>query len=198
VFSIGLTGGIAAGKSEVARMLKGRGARVVDADAEAHHTYAAGQPGHARIVAAFGKGVLGPTGEVDRAKLGAAVFGDQQKLSRLSAIVWPLTRARIEEMKRETAADGVPVFVVEAALLIEAGWQDLFDEVWFVKTSPGTALARLRARGLSEDEARLRLASRPGLADAERAATRVIQNDGSLEALEAQVDRLWRVIESRA
>jgi dephospho-CoA kinase len=198
VISIGLTGGIAAGKSEVARLLAKRGARAVDADAEAHRTYAIGQPGHGQIVTVFGRGVLGANGEIDRAKLGAAVFGSQEQLDRLSAIVWPLTRARIEEMKRQAASDGVRVFVVEAALLIEAGWQDMFDEVWFVKASPEVAAKRLSSRGLSEADARPRLASRPGLPDAERAATRVIENNGSLDGLEAQVEDLWRVIQSRA
>ena len=197
MISIGLTGGIAAGKSEVARMLAKRGARVVDADAEAHRTYAIGQPGHAQVVGAFGRSVLGANGEVDRTKLGATVFGSKHQLDRLAAIVWPLTRARVEEVKRQAASEGVSVFVVEAALLVEAGWQDLFDEVWFVKTSPETASRRLSGRGLTEEVAQLRLASRPQLADTERAATRVIHNDGSLEMLEAQVGYLWRVIQRK-
>lgn len=193
--TIGLTGSIASGKSEVSRMLAALGARVVDADQVAHQTYAPGTAGQDLLVDAFGAAILDESGAVDRRKLGAVVFGDPERLATLSGIVWPLTRQRVEELQRAAVAEGVAVFVLEAPLLVEAGWLDLVDQVWYVKTAPEAALQRLLTRGHSEAEAHSRLAARPELARAEAAATVVIENSGSLEALQERVHQLWNMLQ---
>lgn len=194
MITIGLTGSIAAGKSEVSRLLAAHGARVADADLEAHQTYAPGQPGHAMLVAAFGPEIVAPDGSIDRRKLGAAVFGDADRMARLSSIVWPLTRRRVERLKAEAEAEGVEVFVIEAPLLVEAGWLDLVDELWFVRADQRVTLQRLLQRGHSEQEARARMAARPGILQAEAAATVVIDNSGTLQELQDRVDQLWLML----
>jgi dephospho-CoA kinase len=198
MITIGLCGSIAAGKSEVSKLLTALGATVVDADRVAHETYAPGTDGIGQLTAAFGPEILAEDGSVDRRKLGAAVFGDAGKLDRLSAIVWPLTRRRVEQLKAEAESAGAPVFVIEAPLLVEAGWLDLVDQVWFVKATPEVALERLRGRGHSDEEARSRLAARTGIDQAEAAADVIIDNSGTLDALREQVNRLWNLLHSEA
>ena len=198
MITIGLTGSIAAGKSEVSRLLATLGARVVDADVVAHQTYAPGAAGHALLVSTFGNEILDEAGAVDRRRLGALVFGNAERLAQLSGIVWPLTRQRVEELKAEAERESVAVFVIEAPLLVEAGWLDLVDQVWFVKASPEVALQRLLGRGHSEEEARARLAARPEIARAEAAAQVIIDNSGSLDALRARVTELWSMLQSEA
>lgn len=198
MITIGLCGSIAAGKSEVSKLLAALGATVVDADRVAHETYAPGTDGIAQLVAAFGDGIVGEDGAVDRRKLGAAVFGDSEKLARLSGIVWPLTRRRVEELKAEALANGASVFVIEAPLLVEAGWLDLVDQVWFVRTDPDVALQRLLSRGHTQAEARSRLAARPGIQQAEAAAQVIIDNSGSLEILQERVNQLWNLLHNEA
>lgn len=195
MITIGLTGSIASGKSEVSRRLAARGARVIDADVVAHQTYAPGQPGLGMLVEAFGKEILAEDGSIDRRKLGAMVFGNQDRLGRLSGIIWPLTRRRVEELKQEAHAEGVGVFVIEAPLLVEAGWLDLVDQVWFVRATADVAFERLRDRGHTEEEARSRMASRPAIQQAEAAAHVVIDNSSTLEALEERLDSLWQMLQ---
>jgi dephospho-CoA kinase len=191
LITIGLTGGIAAGKSLVAELLSRRGATVVDVDKLAHETYAPGTPGFRAVVDAFGADVVAPDGAIDRALLGRRVFSDATARRRLTDIVWPLTRQRIEAIESEHAsAPGVLVF--EAAVLVEAGWQDLFDQVWVVTAPPVVARERLIARNrLTPAEADARIAAQ--VTDEVRAAQAdlVIDNSGDRQALEAQVDRAW-------
>jgi dephospho-CoA kinase len=198
VITIGLSGSIAAGKSEVSKLLGGLGATVVDADRIAHESYAPGTDGIGQLTAAFGYDILAEDGSVDRRKLGAAVFGDREKLDRLSAIVWPLTRRLVEERKAEAEKHGAEVFVIEAPLLVEAGWLDLVDQLWFVKTTQEVALQRLLTRGHTEADARSRLAARPGIEKAEAAADVIIDNSGSLEALRERVNQLWNLLHNEA
>lgn len=194
MLTIGLTGAIAGGKSEVARLLAARGAHVVDADRVAHAVYAPGSDGHAALVAAFGPAIVAPDGAIDRARLGRIVFSDPAKRRQLNDIVWPLARRAIEHLRREQEAAGTRVFVVEAPLLVEAGWQDLVDQVWLVRATPAVARARLAARGLSaaDIEARLAAATDPALATA--AAHVIIDNDGDLASLERAVDAAWSAL----
>ncbi|HEY8490008.1 MAG TPA: dephospho-CoA kinase, partial [Dehalococcoidia bacterium] len=130
MITIGLTGGIASGKSTISRMLADRGAVIIDADRLGHEAYRPGTPAYRRVVEAFGPEIVGPNGEIDRAKLGARVFGNPEQMKRLTDIVWPaireLARERIEAERRR----GTRVVVLEAAVLVEAGWFDLVDEVW--------------------------------------------------------------------
>jgi dephospho-CoA kinase len=185
--SIGLTGGIASGKSQVGRFLAEMGARVLDADRVAHEAYAPSTAGFDALVREFGRGIVGEDGVIDRGELGRRVFADNEALARLTTIVWPLTQALVEARARQADADGVGVFVVEAALLYEAGWFDMFDEVWLVRSSPKTVLHRLRARGVTDAEAQRRIDAATDVEAASKVAMRVIQNDGTLEELYASV-----------
>jgi len=197
VLVIGLIGGIASGKSEVARMLSECGAVVIDADRVAHEAYTADSAGYDAVVAAFGADVVGDDGAIDRRKLGGIVFGDAAALKKLTDIVWPITRGLLEARKQEQAALGTRVLVIEAAILIEAGWRDIVDEVWFVRTSQETALERLmQRRGLSLADAEARLAARD-LEPALAAATLVIDNDGDISDLERRVGDAWDQVVSR-
>jgi dephospho-CoA kinase len=193
MLKVGLTGGIASGKSEVARLLAARGACVVDADRIAHGVYEPGSEGHRAIVDAFGPEVV-TAGEIDRRKLGVVVFADAARRRRLTDIVWPLTRRAVEQLAREQEAAGTRVFVVEAPLLLEAGWRDLFDQVWLVRTSPETARRRLVTRGLSEADIEARLAAATDAEAASAAADVIIDNDGDLAGLERRVDAAWRAL----
>jgi dephospho-CoA kinase len=191
MLSIGLIGGIASGKSLVGRLLAQRGACVVDADRLAHEAYRPGSEGFKALVAAFGEGIVAPDGSIDRAALGRLVFGDAQRLAQLSAIVWPLTRSLVEQEQRKQAAAGTRVFVVEAPLLIEAGWQDLVDQVWLVRSPLDVVRRRLRERGLSDAEADRRLAATTDAAAAAAQAHVIIENDGDLSDLERKVGAAW-------
>jgi dephospho-CoA kinase len=196
MIGIGITGGIASGKSTVARLLAGRGVRVVDADLVSHETYAPGTPGYDAVVAAFGTDVIGTDGEIDRSALGRIVFADPSRLKQLSDIVWPATRARVETLQRQAEADGVEAFAVEAVALREAGWRDLFDEVWLVRTPRQAAVERLLDRGLSRGDAELRLdaQAKPSQPDA---GDVVIDNDGDLAQLEGLVEAAWQAARTR-
>jgi dephospho-CoA kinase len=198
LITIGLTGGIASGKTLVSQMLAKHGAKVVDVDRVAHETYRAGRAGFEQLKAAFGEQVVGADGEIDRRVLGGLVFGKPDVMKKLTDIVWPLTRARLEEMRREEAA-GTAVLVLEAAVLIEAGWTDLVDEVWVVSAPVDTARDRLMARnGISREQADARIGSQLTNEEREAHARLVIENDGSLEDLERRVAEVWASLRARA
>jgi dephospho-CoA kinase len=193
MLNIGLTGGIGCGKSTVTRILAELGATVMDADKIAHSTYAPGGPAYAGVVAAFGKEVLAPDGAVDRSKLGPIVFKDPAKLTELTDAVWPATRQRIREMIAEARAQGErkPI-VVEAAILIEANWQSVFDEIWLITASKESVVERVaRDRGLKPEQTEARI--RAQLPDEERRkhATLVIENNGTIAQLQQQLERIW-------
>jgi dephospho-CoA kinase len=192
MISIGLTGGIASGKSQVGRILAGLGAHVVDADRVAHQAYAPGSDGFDALVEAFGAGIAGDDGVIDRRRLGELVFANPEQLARLTAIVWPLTRRLVEDLQRSQREQGTRVFVVEAPLLFDAGWQDLFDEVWLVRSTPGAVIERLQGRGLNRSQAEARLAAATSTETAAQRAGVVIDNDGSLEDLQRRVEQEWR------
>ena len=190
---IGLTGGMGTGKSEVAAALAELGAEVIDADAEGHLAYRSGTAGWQRVVELFGRDILDAEGQVDRAKLGSLVFGDPWALASLNGAVHPLIRERIEARLAELSASGAGIAVVDAAVLYQAGWDDLTDEVWVVTAPPDSVAERLRAqRGMSERTLRRRLeAQGPAEAPARRADV-VIDNAGSLRELRDRVGGLWR------
>ena len=194
---IGLTGGIASGKSTAARYLEQLGAFVIDADKLGHRVYEPDTAGFRAVVAAFGEDVVGQDGQVDRRALGAKVFGDADALKRLTDIVWPEIRALAEaEMSALLADDPARVVVLEAAVLFEAGWEDVVDEVWTVVVAPDVAVARACARdGLSEEDVRRRLDSQMSNDERRARADVVIDNSGDTETLLARLDREWlRVI----
>jgi dephospho-CoA kinase len=192
VLTVGLTGGIGSGKSEVSRLLARHGAVVVDADLIAREVVEPGTPGLARLVAEFGAEVLRGDGTLDRPALGARVFADPAALARLNAIVHPLVGERTAELLREARASGATVVVHDVPLLVENNLADSYDAVVVVAARPQTQLDRLvRLRGLPEAEARQRLDVQAPLADKLAVATHVVQNDGPLEDLAPQVKQLW-------
>ncbi len=190
--SIGLTGGYASGKSTVAGMLEALGAAVVDADRLAHEAIRRGGPGWQEAIEAFGPGILGAGGEIDRAALGRLVFAAPELRAKLEGIIHPRVIAAIRAAREQARADGAPAFVAEVPLLFEAGLAGEYDRVWVVTTDPQRQrdLARARDR-LSEEELAARLAAQMPLAEKERRADLVLRNDGDPAALRSQVERAW-------
>ena len=195
---IGLTGGIASGKSTVTRFFKDRDIPVIDADILGHRTYDPGTDTFAAVVKAFGDDLVAADGSIDRRVLGAKVFGKPDELKRLTDIVWPGIRKLASESLSEFEAAGNALVVLEAAVLFEAGWEDLVDEVWVVVVEPDLAVQRLASRnGLDEAAARARIDSQ--LSNAERIARAnvVISNNSSLEDLEAAIQRSYDELQQR-
>ena len=191
--TIGLTGGIASGKSTAARVLGGLGAHGIDADALGHRVYEPGSPGFAAVVEAFGGDVVGADGGIDRGVLGGKVFGRPDEMRRLTDIVWPEIRALAErEIARLAERDPGGVAVLEAAVLLEAGWEDLVDEVWAVLVEPETAVARLAERnGLTREQALARIESQIDNAERRARADVAIENSGTLAEFEARIEGEW-------
>jgi dephospho-CoA kinase len=192
MYLIGLTGNIASGKSTVRQMLEQLGARAIDADALAHAVLLKGTPVFQAVADTFGVDILRDDGEVDRAKLGALVFGDPVRLEKLESIVHPavsISLARILSEARE------PIVVVEAVKLIEAGLDRYCDAVWIVTAPQAEAKRRLiEDRGLGEIDALIRMRAQPPLKDKLKFATVVIDNGGSIEATRDQVARAFRSV----
>jgi len=191
---IGLTGGIGAGKSLVAEILKSLGARVVDADKVGHEVYAPGTEGFLAVVEAFGAEVVDANGQIDRAQLGAKVFGDASELEKLTAIVHPRIRQMVDDRIAAARRDPeVPVLVLEAAILLDSGWDAITDEVWVVVADPVEIRRRLaEARGLSEAEVDARAAKQMSDEERRSRADVLVHNDGTSDELRLEVERLWR------
>jgi dephospho-CoA kinase len=194
MLTIGLTGGIGSGKSTVTKFLGGLGAPIIDADKVGHAIYAPGGPAHNDVIAAFGVEILDDDGSIDRKKLGPIVFSDPSALKRLNAIVHPRMFVRMREMIGDLRAGGErkPI-VVEAAILIEANWQPLFDEIWLVTASRERVVERIeRDRGLKPEQTEARIQAQ--LPDEERIkySTLVISNNGTIEELRENVTKLWQ------
>jgi len=190
---IGLTGGIGAGKTTVAAILAGLGARVIDADRIGHEVYRPGSAGFARVVEAFGPAVVGADGAIDRRMLGALVFADPAARARLNALVHPLIAAEVGRRIAAARAEGFEgPLVVEAAVLLEAGWRPLVDRVWVVSARREDAILRIMAtRGLAREEVERRLEAQMSDAERRRQADLVIENDGPPAALRAAVEEAW-------
>jgi dephospho-CoA kinase len=196
---IGLTGGIASGKSVVSEMLREEGALVIDADKVGHEAYARGSGCYGAVVEAFGRDVVGPDGEIDRKALGGKVFGDPAQRKRLEGIVWPWMRRVMEQRLAALRADGVPVVVLEAAVLIEADWIPIVDRVWLVEVSRDVARERLMARnGLTAEQADARIGAQLTNEERERHAQVVIDNSGTLEELRQRVRLEWERLQAAA
>ncbi|WTW94344.1 dephospho-CoA kinase [Streptomycetaceae bacterium NBC_01309] len=188
--NVGLTGGIGSGKSEVSRRLAAYGAVVVDSDLIAREVVEPGTPGLAALVAEFGADILAADGTLDRPRLGSLVFADKDRLAALNKIVHPLVGARADELRAAAAADAV--LVNDVPLLAENRLEKLYDLVVVVDASPETQLDRLvRLRGMTEQDARNRMAAQADRADRLAIADVVIDNDGPIEALEPQLRALW-------
>lgn len=195
---IGLTGGIASGKSTVTSFFRERGIPVIDADILGHRTYDPGTETYQKVVETFGPEVVAPDGTIDRKVLGSKVFGKPDELKKLTDIVWPGIRRLASEQLAEFEAAGNDIVVLEAAVLLEAGWEDLVDEIWVVVVDPEIAVQRLAARnGLDPDAARARIASQ--LTNEERIARGgvIIENNGTLEELNARIQQAWDSLQER-
>ncbi|MGW3951779.1 dephospho-CoA kinase [Streptomyces sp. NPDC004752] len=190
MLKVGLTGGIGAGKSEVSRLLVEHGAVLIDADRIAREVVAPGTPGLSAVVEAFGERVLAADGSLDRSGLGAIVFADPEKLAVLNSIVHPLVRARSRELESAAADDAV--IVHDVPLLAENGLAPLYDVVIVVDAGPGTQLDRLvRRRGMTEEDARARMAAQVTREKRLEIADIVIDNDVPLDALGRRVTEVW-------
>ncbi|KRD15557.1 MULTISPECIES: dephospho-CoA kinase [unclassified Streptomyces] len=197
MLKVGLTGGIGAGKSEVSRLLVERGAVLIDADRIAREVVAPGTPGLAAVVDAFGKDVLTPDGALDRPRLGSIVFADPERLAVLNSIVHPLVGARSHDL--ETAAPEDAVVVHDVPLLTENGLAPLYDVVIVVDAAPDTQLDRLvRLRGMTEHDARARMAAQATRENRRAVADIVIDNDVPLAELEQRVQDVWDDLVRRA
>lgn len=197
---IGLTGGIASGKSTAAKYLGERGASVIDADKLGHRAYEPDTDAFRQVVDAFGPEVAGDDGQIDRKVLGGKVFGDPAALDRLTGIIWPeIGRLALAEIAMAQAARPEAPVVLEAAVMLEAGWEPMVDEVWVVVVDPDTAVARATARdGVEEDAVRKRIASQLSNDERRAKADLVIDNSGDEAALMAQLDAAWdRVLNAK-
>ena len=190
---IGLTGGIGTGKSEVSRILKELGAEVIDADRVGHEAYTPHTAIWREVVDTFGERVLGPAGDIDRKQLGAIVFSDPEAMGRLNAIMHPRMADIIREKIGRFREQGATLVVVEAALLIEAGWEPLVEEIWVISSTEEQVEERLRHRnGLSEEQIRSRVRAQMPFEERSRHAQVVVDNSGSLEELREEVESLCR------
>ncbi|MBE3590028.1 MAG: dephospho-CoA kinase [Firmicutes bacterium] len=198
MYRIGLTGGIASGKSTAAAALRAAGAPVVDADALAREVVEPGRPAYDAVVRAFGPSVLLPDGRLDRAALARIVFRDEARRRELEAIVHPAVGAEIEAWLARQEAAGERAAVLEIPLLFESGWDRRVHECWVVDVPPEMQVERLvRRDGLTPEEARARLAAQMPREERLRRATRVFRNDGDVEALRAAVVAAWREVLAR-
>ena len=188
---IGLTGGIGTGKSEAANILASLGAVVIDADAEGHRAYAKGSIGWRRLVEIFSSGILNDDQEIDRARLGGLVFANPQALAWLNAAIHPLIRQQVTRAVEQHRQNGEHAVVIDAALLYQAKWNDLADEVWAVSAQPATVLGRLQKRGMTAEDARRRSESQGGAELALSKADEIIENDGTPDDLRVRVQELW-------
>ncbi|MEA4969173.1 MAG: dephospho-CoA kinase [Candidatus Pelethousia sp.] len=189
---IGLTGSMAAGKSTVARHLAKLGAYVADADQAARQVVLPGTAGLRALTERFGPGILRPDGTLDRPALSAIAFGDVAALADLNAITHPRIRALLEAELAKARAEGAQAAVLDAALLLEARWQDLCDEVWLVTAPVEARLNRAMARdGLSREAAQARMATQMPEEEKRALADVILENGGSIETLFAQTEAAY-------
>ena len=186
---IGLTGGIGTGKSEVARILEEIGAYIIDADRLGHSAYLPHSEIWEEVVKEFGDGVLLPDEEIDRKKLGSIVFNDPVQLAKLNEIMHPRMGQMVANIIEGLDAE---VVVVEAALLLEAGWDALVDEVWCTGASEDVVIDRLKARnGLNKEEAQKRINAQMSVDERKSRSQVMIENNGDLAQLTTVIEKIW-------
>ena len=199
MLTIGLTGGIGSGKSTVSKLLADLGAPIIDADKIGHAIYGPDGPAYPDMIAAFGEGILAPDRTIDRKKLGPIVFADPAALKRLNSIVHPKMFARMREMvgAMRTGGESKPI-VIEAAILIEANWQPLFNEIWLVVASRERVIERVeRDRGLKPEQTEARIKAQLSDDNRRKDATTVVTNNGTIDELRTKVGDLWQGALSR-
>lgn len=196
---IGLTGGILSGKSTVSAMLADRGAAIIDADKIGHETYRPNTKVWKELIDVFGEWILHKTGEVNRERLAEIVFNDPAALTLLNKIVHPSMRKTIRKEIARLKREGVRFTVLEAAILIEAKWTDLVDEIWVTVAPEEAVIDRLQNRiGLSQEQARARIRSQLPTEEKVKHADVVIDTDCPLPELGVRITELWRHLQERA
>ena len=189
-----LTGGIASGKSSTAKLLENLGAKIIDADKLGHRSYEKGTLAYDKLIKAFGNKIISSNGEIDRKILGTIVFTDKKLLKKLTDIVWPSIRLMAErEIEVLKKIDKEATIVLEAAVLIEAGWETIGTETWVIEVNPEVAIKRVLLRNkISQSEAQARINSQ--LTNRERAAKadKIITNNDSTEEFFRKVTQCWR------
>ncbi len=191
MFVIGLTGGIATGKTLVSETLRDLGATIINADLVGHEAYLPHTETWQAVVDAFGTDILDDEGQIVRPKLGAIVFSDPSKLEQLNSIVHPRIYAMISDRIEGLKSEGVTAVVVEAALLIEAGWTPLVDDIWVLTSPIEQVYSRLTGRGMSSDQARARVESQMPQDERVTHADVVIANDVGEAELKSAVKEHW-------
>ena len=192
MFVIGLTGGIGTGKTQVSRLLEELGASIVNADLLGHEVYKPQSEGWHAVVSAFGEQIVSDNGEIDRRALGGIVFSDDSALQQLNAIMHPRIYDLAEQRLKGLADQGVTTAVLEAALLIEAKWTPLVDDVWVTVSPEEDIIARLQERNnMDEATARSRIDSQMPQTERVEHADVIVENNASLEDLSDSVKELW-------
>ncbi|XP_076439746.1 bifunctional coenzyme A synthase-like [Babylonia areolata] len=197
-YRIGLTGGIASGKSNMCRELQQLGAPAINCDQLGHKAYAPGTEGFKAVVAEFGSQLVTDTGDIDRKQLGAIVFSDKSKLDRLNSIVWPHILRLAEEEIQRLAADGVSVVVLEAAVLLEAGWDNSVHEVWTTFVPREEAIQRqIRRNQLTEEQAALRVDSQLSNKDRLARSNVAVSPLWEFDYTRKQIQNAWHLLQQR-
>lgn len=197
-YVVGLTGGIGSGKSTVSAMLAARGAIVIDADAIVHEEQRSGTELFGQIVDVFGPDVVGPDGELDRPKLGAIVFADDEKRNTLTSLVWPKVGERVVAALAEAPDDAIVILDVPLMAETPHGSRRNAQKVIVVDASKEAQLRHLQEKGVGPEHAEPRMAAQASREDRLKIADHVLDNDGSLEDLERQVDELWETLRREA
>ena len=189
---IGITGGIASGKSTVTDFLRKQGYQVIDADQVVHELQEPGGRLYQALLSAFGSAILQEDGRLDRPKLGAMLFGNPELLAQSSQLQNQIIREELAR-RRDLLAETEAVFFIDVPLLFELQYEDWFDQIWLVDVTEETQLSRLMARNvLSQEEAEKRIAAQLSLQEKRKRADVLIENNGGLEETLAQVDRLLK------
>ncbi|XP_043910643.1 bifunctional coenzyme A synthase [Protopterus annectens] len=197
-YVIGLTGGSGSGKSSVANRLRGLGAYVIDCDKLGHETYKPGTPAYQKVITEFGTDIINEDRSINRSALGKKVFGNEEQLKRLSDIVWPEIAQLAKQQIASAAAEGKSVCVMDAAVLLEAGWMDMVHEVWVVIIPENEAVVRIMKRdGVTEENARKRLASQMTNAQRVNLANVVLSTLWEAEFTQKQVEKAWHHLQKR-
>jgi dephospho-CoA kinase len=195
---IGLTGGIGTGKSTVAAFLEKQGATILNADRIGHEVYVPGRPAFHELVEAFGREIVGEDGNIDRKKLGGIVFSDPKQMTRLNSVVHPRMKGIMREKLQDLARSGTEIAVIEAAILFEARWDDLADEVWVTSAPPEIAAQRVAERSaLSLEQVKKRIKSQ--MSDEKRVsrANAVIDTSGDMESTITNAREKWDDLQRR-
>ena len=193
MFVIGLIGGIGSGKSSVSAILHSLGVEIIDADKVGHEAYTPNSEGWKKVISVFGQDIVGPENEIDRKKLGGIVFSDPSEMEKLNKLMHPIIHNLVQEKIKLLSNQGVKVVVLEAAILIEANWQDLTDEIWLAKSNQEVVIERVQLRNnFTREEIIKRIQSQMSNDEREKHSDIVIDNNGTIEQLEEKVKTLWQ------